>query len=241
MRWRDSGEVDAAEASREEGRHRHADHAQGEHAGLAHRTRMRPTRASSEHDDEHRPAPAAEVTGRPPQVRDDRPRPSELRAPASDADVEAPREDEVGEPERDARDDHGRKGGDGLAHAVTAGRDDEHGLRGQYERSVRMRGDRRARSQRPRAPRAASRRGRGRAGAARTRAGRGRGRGCTSARRPRGRGRPSCRRRVRSRSAPSPGRRAAGRAAPRAGGSPTANAADARRRLPRPSPRWATA
>ena len=52
---------------------------------------------------------------------------------------------------------------------------------------------------------------------------------------------PAARRRARSRSTPSCGRRAGGRAGRRAAGSPTANAAETSRRLPRPSPRCATA
>ena len=55
-----------------------------------------------EHQRERRPAPGAEVAGRLPEVRDDRPRAAELRAAAADTDVEPSREHEIGEPERRA-------------------------------------------------------------------------------------------------------------------------------------------
>ena len=131
-----------AEPGGEERRHRDADHAQRERACLASRRVTRPTSARSEHDGEDRPAPGAEVAGRLPQVRDDRPRAAELRAAAADADVEAAREDEVGEPERRCpATTTAAKASDRLPEPVAPRREHEHRLGGEHERAVRVRGD----------------------------------------------------------------------------------------------------
>ena len=130
----------AADPRGEEGRDGDADDAEGEDACLrAHADQA--DESEHEDDDEHGPLAAAEVAGRSPQVGEDRGRAAELVAAASHPDVEPSCEHEVCEPERDADDGHGRKGGDGLPQTVATRGDDEHALRGQYERSVRVRRD----------------------------------------------------------------------------------------------------
>ena len=147
----------AAEARSEERRHGDADHAEGERAGFA-AHRHEPDQREHEHDDENGPAAGAEVAGRLPQVRDDRPRAAELRAVAADADVEPAREHEVGEPERHADDRHGRERDHRLPQALPVRGEHEHALGGEHERAVGMRCDReqdRDAPERPALPRAA--------------------------------------------------------------------------------------
>ena len=156
MRWRDSGEVEPPRRAARKAADGNADGAEGEGAGLA-PDRDEAEQGEQEHGHEHRPAPAAEVSSRLPEVGDDRPRAAELGAAAADADVEAPGEDEVGEPEGDPCHGHGGEREDGLSQAVPPGREDEHPLGREHERAVGMGGDGehdREPPQRPRPPRA---------------------------------------------------------------------------------------
>src|SRR6185503_15929928 len=67
-------------------------------------------RGSEYHGQRQRPPAGARVSRGAPQVTRDRLRPAELLAADADPDVEAVREDEVGEPERDAQHEDGASG-----------------------------------------------------------------------------------------------------------------------------------
>ena len=72
---------------------------------------------------------------------------------AADADVEPAREHEVGEPERDPGDATAAERDHRLPQPLAVGGEHEHGLSGEDEGAVGMRGDARAGSRRPRASR----------------------------------------------------------------------------------------
>ncbi len=109
-------------------------------------------RGGADREQRHRPPAGARVAGRVPEVADDRGRAAELRPAAADPDVEAAREDEVGEPERDAEHEH-RRPGDGRLTDPLASRD-QHvgGLPGQHQDAVGMRGHREQRGRDPQRP-----------------------------------------------------------------------------------------
>ena len=140
MRWRDSGDVEPPRrAARNAATGTPITQRASTRASL--RTRHEADQREHEHDDENGPAPGAEVAGRLPQIRDDRPRAAELGATAADADVEAAREHEVGEPERHADDGHGRERDHRLPQALAVGGEHEHALGREDERAVGMRCD----------------------------------------------------------------------------------------------------
>ena len=109
----------------------------------------RASRAAEEHDahgsrdddgERHRPPAGCRIANRAPQVPHDGSRPSQLLAPAADADVEPPRQDEVGEPERDAEHENGGARDDCLPDPVAGGEQDVHRLPREQEDPVRVRG-----------------------------------------------------------------------------------------------------
>ena len=127
----------AAEACCEKCGHGHPDHAEDE------RTRLVPDddqtdQTEDEDDNENRPASRAEVAGRLPQVGDDRPRAAELPASAPDADVEAVRENEIGDPERRAGESDDDEGDGCLAELIAAREGHEHALGREDEGTVRV-------------------------------------------------------------------------------------------------------
>ena len=108
-----------------------------------------------EHGDHHRREPGGEVAGDPVQVLEHRARPVELLPAGADTDVEPPGEDVVAVPE--GRPENGDDGDRDDRRPRARAREYIHDLRGEDERSVRMRRDRRQDRDAPRAPSVAGR------------------------------------------------------------------------------------
>jgi hypothetical protein len=131
----------AAELGRPEGRDGDRGDADRERAGLA-PERAETERREREHGHEDRPPAAREISSRVPEVLGQRSGAAQLGAATADADLEAAREDEIREPEGDPEHTDDRPGDQCLPQPVAPRNQDERGLRGQYERAVRVGGHR---------------------------------------------------------------------------------------------------